>query len=243
MSDRVKWLNRWIERNGPFVTHETRRENVEKIYREGLKPHDKGPGSRYTGDLVPRSNHVYLRPYFVTRFEYADTIITADLRKMEPLRMHADEDRIYVPEKARLFGVPLAQTRMFPYPKNWDDLSEDEKTKLRNEWNHVSDESGKEFPHRGAWADYYKLNEPHHFAHSLNHGTMAYEGIIEPESLVSFADAIATMENEFSDTSPWRSYLDRQKRCYGAPNFEPVPYYYPTQLAMCDIMYGWPKGV
>jgi hypothetical protein len=209
-----EWLQRWIAANGPYVMHEVngRGETAEEqkasaqaalqaIRRDGLIPHDRGPGSVYSGALVPRSNHVYLaganaglhqalgrdpetgQPRDVT--EMGTPYVAIDLRKLDPDKLHADEDAFSDWKSQQRFGLPRAATEYYnvghkPY------MGAEPGDPLEHIYQPNQDgNEAMQFPHWGAWADHHKLDEPHHLAHSLNtYKTLAYEGGVHPEAFV-----------------------------------------------------------
>lgn len=160
------WMQEWIAKNGPYLTHSTKPYLVPLIQRDGLLPHDtEGIGSKYSDELVPRANHVYLRhPY---RIPNDGRAICVDMRKLDWNRINADEDHFVDFRSADKFGLPLAFAR----------YGED------GTW--VEDRQGRKYKHFGDYADQHKLNGPDHTAHSLNGGTAAVEGGIDPACFVT----------------------------------------------------------
>lgn len=166
------WLYEWIEKNGPYVVHQTTHNVIPLIHQNGLIPWD-APGMRsiYGDDLRPRPNHVYVRHPSGPMHDYH---VHFDLRKLDPERIHADEDSFFDPHSAS--GV----RKLEPY------LTKPEVVRDNNRnYRHIQDAHGT-YGSFGEWAEHHRLNEPAHVAHSLNEGgTLAIEGGIDPAAIVS----------------------------------------------------------
>jgi hypothetical protein len=162
------WMRQWIATNGPYLAHYTDNATYKPIMQQGLLPHDtEGIGSKYQDELTPRADHVYLRYPFALNHSLHQTPIHVDLRKLDWDRINADEDQIAESPAIDRFG--------FSMPKPFYDDS--------GNYAGVSDDFGV-YKHYGDWADQHQMNEPHHTAHSLNGGTVAVRGGINPEAFV-----------------------------------------------------------
>lgn len=166
------WLYEWIEKNGPYVVHQTTHNVIPLIHQNGLIPWD-APGMRsiYGDDLRPRPNHVYVRHPSGPMHDYH---VHFDLRKLDPERIHADEDSFFDPHGAS--GV----RKLEPY------LTKPEVVRDNNHnYRHIRDAHGT-YGSFGEWAEHHRLNESAHVAHSLNEGgTLAIEDGIDPAAIVS----------------------------------------------------------
>lgn len=174
-----QWLQQWIKTNGPWLYHSCDPRVRDKILKEGLIPHDLGPGSVYSGALVPRENAVYVRAIPQSpmhgRSDYAHVLknrVAIDLRKLDPNRIQADEDAWGNGETVhRDLGIPRTYER---YPGGNMALGQV-----------IEDSEGNQFPNWGAWADHWQLNQPGHTAHSLNHlHTASIFGGVSPDALM-----------------------------------------------------------
>lgn len=184
------WLQKWIEVNGPYMTHQTDSEATrQKIEQEGLIPHDQGPGSQYAGTLVPRANHSYVGRNLKSLSAYSklgegtikNRTLAVDLRKLDPARINADEDSfdrnafnwLTMAEEAEALGD-------MPWPR---ETREDEPGFPGVHG--VVDAHGNRFTNGGEWANKNNIVEPKHTAWSMNAmGHAAIEGGVPPEALV-----------------------------------------------------------
>ena len=214
-----QWLQRWIEANGPYMVHQTDGDQTrEKIMQEGLIPHDQGPGSQYSGSLVPRANHVYasrnlasldpsdkgVRRFDLTYNDRGETAgqrrtVAIDLRKLDPSRINPDEDafdpsgnyRSRVPA-----NFPLEQPADVPaFRRQNDDVPEDGMTWHRQR---IHDSNGGVFENGGEWADRNNITQPHHTAWSMNTiGNAAIQGGVPPEALVRPKEAFEDLQANY----------------------------------------------
>jgi hypothetical protein len=207
-----EWMHRWIEKNGPFMKHRTSEHVVDKIRAEGLIPHDQGPGSKYQYELVPRANHSYLTyasPISYTKIYHDSNTIWVDLRKLDWNRINADEDSAFDADRDNWPGQ--FWPKKIPYAETIGGRLQPDGTT-----HHVHDETGRSYPHWGAWADHHQLNEPHHTAHSLNtYSTIAVEGGVDPAAMVDAAE----VEREMM-----------RLNMYGKAIPDKVPYVIPSHL-------------
>jgi hypothetical protein len=183
------WLNEWINKNGPYMMHQTQSPwHRDKIMNEGLIPHDQGPGSIYSRDLVPRANHSYIQ---TPRHKMGDrlgddTQIYVDLRRLDPQRINADEDAFSRTSEQQRWGLPITGDHRPGPDEGYSDF-------------HLQDENGQFYRHWGEWADHHKLNGPDHTAHSLNSNhTLAIHGGIDPNALVLPEVGKADLEKNYS---------------------------------------------
>ena len=161
-----QWLQEWIATNGPYMFHSTSPKAKRKILKEGLIPHDQGPGSVYQGAMTPRANHSYLR-----HVNLGPHNVAVDLRKIDPNTLNADEDAFMHSGIQEHFNLhPSAIIGQEPNTHVVED---------------VGNGQTQEYPHAGAWVDYHNLNDPSHVAHSLNYfGTVAVHGGVPPEAIM-----------------------------------------------------------
>lgn len=166
-----EWMDEWIRRNGPYVMHRTTRHVKPLIQQHGLIPWD-APGMRsmYSGDMKPRPNHVYVSHPGGTTPGRDDSTIFFDLRKLDPERIHSDEDP-WFDNHTPSQGEPH--------------LTHPERIEGAGEPNDLVSDAHGSYKSYGEWADKHGLNEPHHVAHSLNeYGTLAIEGGVDPAAIV-----------------------------------------------------------
>ncbi len=191
-----EWLDEWIKYNGPYFLHETTGQATrDKILREGLIPHDQGPGSVYGGTLVPRANHSYIAWAKPRHWNWMDQDgpegfrehVFVDLRNIDPDRINADEDAFASSRHQHTFpDIPVAHD---------NDVKSDE---YGNRTRVVTDEHGRRYKDWGEFADHHQLNHPHHTTYSINDiGTACVEGGIPPDALAHPADALADIRENF----------------------------------------------
>lgn len=209
-------MNAWIAEHGPYLEHWTRKENVPRILREGLKPPEYGedydgedpeanPHS-WGGFYQTRPDHVYLgTPGFIKPGFHKnerdqrvyEVPLRVDLRKLDPTKLKADED----------------QAR-----RMWSDWISDNPTNPLGGWmeeNHPPDAGmwGPGLQDLGNWADEVDLDEEPWVNDSLREGSIAHEGPIPPEAISLHPDymdkypeeALTVNQNQmnlFSGSSP-----------------------------------------
>lgn len=211
------WLNQWIEANGPYLFHSTEPSAKEKILQEGLIPHDRGPGSIYDADLVPRRNHSYLQTY--PHWSDHAKLLGIDLRKINPRRLNGDEDAFASEKDARRWGLPIPDARRLPYGYDVDEYTGEED---RNRPFHVKELHAPEnqfttryWNNLGHWADDVGIYLPEQTAHSLNyHSTVAVEGGVPSDALLDGQDAYDHMHELLPNSwrqVPWGGGFKFQK--------------------------------
>lgn len=184
-----EWLKHWIDTQGPYLQHNTTAEARPHIMKDGLIPHDQGPGAKYDGYLIPRQNAVYLRTHPGSRYEKVDPLrpsIYADLRKLDPNKFIEDEDRMG--ESFRKVD-PWTGHEIYEHPKEIYIPSVGSGRRMK--YIHSVGKDGKVYKHWGHWADTHEDGEkdtPNRVAQSIRNGTIAYRGIIPPEALISGED-------------------------------------------------------
>lgn len=208
-----EWFDEWMRRNGPYIAHSTSGPETKRlIERHGLIPWDApGMNSKYTEDMMPRPNHVYVRhPHGTTEASDKHTVYF-DMRKLDPERIHADEDPF--------FDSHTAAKGLEPHLGHPEAIRD--RSVSPSKYIGVKDRHGM-YPSFGEWAEHHKLNEPAHVAHSLNdYGTLAIEGGIDPAAIVS-PDEVRQWHqvNGNWENNPWS----------GTPRIgkhDAVPYNYP----------------
>ena len=180
-----RWLQKWMEVNGPYMYHRTQPDSVQKILQEGLIPHDtEGIGSKYKGSLVPRPNHSYLKWMKDSRALESPRggLVAVDLRKLDPESINPDEDAM-----PGFQNVPMAKTKYDNSRKHEFENGE-----------MVVDPDGTEHRNFGDWAEHHNLTAPEHTAYSLNTmGHIAVKGGVSPEAIVTTAQAYHDMAHNF----------------------------------------------
>lgn len=124
-----KWLDSYMEKNGPYLYHITDPENVPSILQHGLIPWDQlgdrgTPQDHGTPFLRPRPGHTYLRyesdPLNEHHPNYSG-LLKVDLSKLDPERLNPDEDSMVDGPGWRDKGESLgdiAQTEGWSDPKH-----------------------------------------------------------------------------------------------------------------------------
>lgn len=185
------WLQKWMEVNGPYMTHQTDSwDTARKIEKEGLIPHDQGPGSQYGGVLVPRANHAYIGRNLKALSAYSqlgetslkNNTVAVDLRKLDPSTINPDEDA-FDPNVAFREGDKPELRGQLPHDVPWWKETREDEPGFPGTHGVVA--GGKRYENAGEWADVNRVNEPHHTAWSLNTmGHAAVEGGVHPEAIV-----------------------------------------------------------
>ena len=199
------WLQKWMEVNGPYMTHQTDSEATrQKIEQEGLIPHDQGPGSQYDGTLVPRANHSYLARNLKSLSAYSrlgegalkNSTVAVDLRKLDPNRINADEDAFDQNAPFREGDKPGLRGQL-PRDVPWPRETRGDEPGFPGVHG-VVDTEGNRFPNMGEWADRTNVTAPHHTAWSLNTmGHAAIEGGVHPEAIVPVDAARQDLEQNW----------------------------------------------
>lgn len=179
-----EWLKHWIEHNGPYLQHSTTERAYPLILRDGLLPHDRGPGSQYDGHLVPRENSVYMRTPDAQR---GAANLYIDLRKLDPKNLIEDEDQMH--------GVRgYHEGRLDPFT-HLESYPEPIQSYPQGAYEGVHGQGFRPYAHNGDWADNHEEGDkdtPDRVARSLNGprvhlgmpGTIAHRGSIPPEAII-----------------------------------------------------------
>ena len=231
------WLQKWMEVNGPYMTHQTDSEATrQKIEQEGLIPHDQGPGSQYDGTLVPRANHAYLARNLKALSAYSrlgegalkNSTVAVDLRKLDPTRINADEDAFDQNAPFREGDKPGLRGQL-PRDVPWPRETRENEPGFPGVHG-VVDTEGNRFPNMGEWADRTNVTAPHHTAWSMNAmGHAAIEGGVHPEAIVPVDAARQDLEQNWPQVPLPDSY---------GPSHKVVPIEQPRELERAANLIG-----